>query len=77
MSGSGSGLDKIMDPDPDPVCPERLGPDPVCIERLDPDPVPDPVCPESWILSISDRILNPWPRHTVVVRSLHNCARII
>ena len=24
MSGSGSGLEKIMDPDPDLVCPERL-----------------------------------------------------
>ena len=43
MSGSGSGLEKIMDPDP--VCPERLDPvfperlDPVFPERLDPDPV--------------------------------------
>ena len=51
MSGSGSGLEKFMDPDPifserfdpDPVCPERLDPDlPVCPERLD----PDLVCPE-------------------------------
>ena len=38
-----------LDPDPDPVCPERLNsdpdPDPVCPERLDPDRVnirPDP-----------------------------------
>ena len=47
MSGSGSGLEKVMDPDldPDPFCPERLVPVPVCPERLDPDPVnirPDP-----------------------------------
>ena len=49
MSGSGSGLEKIMDPDP--VCPERL--DPVCSERLD----PDPVYPVTWIRSISDQIL--------------------
>ena len=34
VSGSGSGLEKIMDPDPISVCPERLEPDPVC-----PDPV--------------------------------------
>ena len=34
-----------MDPDPNPVCPERMDPDPdwVCPERLD----PDPICPES------------------------------
>ena len=43
MFGSGSGLEKIMDPaslemlNPDPVCPERLDPDPVCPESLDPD----------------------------------------
>ena len=47
MSGSGSGLEKIIDPDPDLVCLERLDTDPypVCLERLDPDPVnirPDP-----------------------------------
>ena len=33
-----------MDPNPYPVCPERLDPDPDCPERLDPDP--NPVCPE-------------------------------
>ena len=33
--GSGSGLEKIMDPFP--VCPERLDPDPVNI-RQDPKP---------------------------------------
>ena len=40
-----------MDPDPEPICPERFDPDqdPVCPERF--DPVPDPV--------ISDRIRNP------------------
>ena len=47
---SGSGLKKIMDPDP--VCPERLDPDLVCPERLDPDPVnirPDPEpCLKRW-----------------------------
>ena len=37
LSGSGSGLEKIMDPNPDPVCPERLDPDPVNIR---PDPKP-------------------------------------
>ena len=43
---SGSGLEKFMnpDPDPDPVCPERLDPDPGCPESQDLDP--DPVCPE-------------------------------
>ena len=35
--GSGSGLQKFMDPDPEPVCPERLDPDPVNI-RPDPNP---------------------------------------
>ena len=34
--GSGSGLQKFMDPDP--VCSERLDPDQLCPERLDPDP---------------------------------------
>ena len=40
VSGSGYGLEKIMDPDP--VCPERLDPDPdpVCPESLDTDPDP-------------------------------------
>ena len=33
--GSGSGPEKIMDPDP--ICPERLDPDPVNI-RPDPQP---------------------------------------
>ena len=47
MSGSGSGLDEIINPDSDPVCPERLDSDPVCIELLVPDPVPDLVCSES------------------------------
>ena len=48
-----------MDPNPYPVCPERLDPDPDCPERLDPDP--NPVCPERFvrIRSISDRIRNP------------------
>ena len=54
MSRSGSGLEKIMDPDP--VCPEWLDPDPepVCPERLD----PDPVVLRGWIRirSVSDRI---------------------
>ena len=36
ISGSGSGLEKIMDPNPDPVCHKRLDPDLVCPERLDP-----------------------------------------
>ena len=35
VSGSGSGLEKIMDPDP--ICLERL--DPVHPEGWDPDPV--------------------------------------
>ena len=37
-----------MDPDPDPVCPERLDPDPdpVCPERLDPDPDPVNIRPD-------------------------------
>ena len=35
MSGSGLGLEIIMDSDP--VCPERLDPDLVCPERLDPN----------------------------------------
>ena len=39
MSGSGSGLEKIMNTDL--VSPERLGPDPVYPEGLDPDPDPD------------------------------------
>ena len=34
---SGFNLEKIMDPDPDPVCPERLDLDPVDIR---PDPKP-------------------------------------
>ena len=46
MSGSGSGLEKIMDPDP--VCPERLDPDPDCPERLDPDPVNIGPNPKPW-----------------------------
>ena len=33
-----------MDPNPYPVCPERLDPDPDCPERLDPDP--NQVCHE-------------------------------
>ena len=37
VSGSGSDLEKIMDPDP--ACPERLDLDPVCSERFDPDPM--------------------------------------
>ena len=48
--GSGSGLEKIMDPDsvflrrdPNPVCPESPDPDPVCTESLDPVNIrPDP-----------------------------------
>ena len=49
MYGSGSGLEKIMDPEPDPVCPEMsdLYQDLVWPERLDsvpgnirPDPKP-------------------------------------
>ena len=43
MSGSGSGLEKFIDPYT--VCPERFDPDLVFPERLDPDPVnirPDP-----------------------------------
>ena len=45
MSGSGSGLYKFMDPDPNTVCSERLDPDTelVCPERLDPNP--GLVCP--------------------------------
>ena len=33
-----------MDPDPEPICPERFDPDqdPVCPERFDPVPDPDP-----------------------------------
>ena len=44
MSGSGSDLEKIMDPDLNRVFPERMDPDPgsVCPERMD----PDPVCPD-------------------------------
>ena len=42
VSVSGSGIEKIMDPDP--VCPDKLDPDPVCPERLDSDS--DLVCPE-------------------------------
>ena len=38
QSRSESGLGKIMDPDPEPVCPKRLNPDPVNIR---PDPNPD------------------------------------
>ena len=57
-SGSGFGLEKIMDPDM--VCPERLGPDPdpVCAERLDPDqdPVNTRPDPKSW--SFLTRIMN-------------------
>ena len=41
VSVSGSGIEKIMDPDP--VCPDKLDPDPVCPERLDPVNIrPDP-----------------------------------
>ena len=38
--GSGSGpesesdLEKYMDPDPNPICPERLDPDPVLQDRI-------------------------------------------
>ena len=43
MYGSGSGLEKIMDPEPDPVCPEMsdLYQDLVWPERLDSVPDPD------------------------------------
>ena len=44
MSGSGFGLEKIMDPVP--VCPERLEPDSVCPESLDPDPEPVNILPD-------------------------------
>ena len=47
----GFNLEKIMDPDPDPVCPERLDldPDPVCPKRLDPDPVNIRLDPKPWL----------------------------
>ena len=64
VSGSGSGIEKILDPDP--VCPEGLDPDldRVCPERLDPHPVnirpdPKPCCtlPEPWqVIHLVDRI---------------------
>ena len=48
-----------MDPDPDPVCPERLDPDPdpdpVCPKRLDPDPDPVNIRPDP----------QPWPCNIV------------
>ena len=49
FSGSGSGIEKIMDPDP--VCPERLDPDPnpVFHERLDPDLVNFRPDPKPWV----------------------------
>ena len=37
LNGFGSGFQISLDPDPDPVCPERLDPDPVNIR---PDPKP-------------------------------------
>ena len=49
MSGSVSGLEKIIDPDP--VSPERLDPDSACPERLyqDPDPVNIRPDPDPWL----------------------------
>ena len=38
--------DRCLDPDPDPVSPERLDPDPVCPEGLDPDPDPIKIRPD-------------------------------
>ena len=87
---SGSGLEKFMnpDPDPDPVCPERLDPDPVCPERLDPDPGcpesldPDPVCPDRLdpdpvcpdrLDPDPGRIRNPANNHFNCQSSLRGC----
>ena len=61
FSGSGSGFQIPLDPDPvcpasffpDPVCPERLDPDPVCPKRLDPDPVLIRPDPKPWPAIIS------------------------
>ena len=50
MSGSGSsGIQKIMDLDPDLVCPERLDPNPglVCPVKLDLDPDPVNIRPDT------------------------------
>ena len=50
VSGSGSsGIQKIMDLDPDLVCPERLDPNPglVCPVKLDLDPDPVNIRPDT------------------------------
>ena len=54
-----------MDPNPYPVCPDRLDPDPDCPERLDPDPV-----------NIRHRIRNPAHQKTYDINHINednNC----